>query len=111
MRWLVKLVRSLFHRLSRHRPQRDEDLQGRPARPEAEAAQANVQAVMTHRYADRTKNRATPRRRCDVEGRGRRNYARSDLNHGHGFGNPRWMRIEGVTPFGISSGRRGGIIS
>lgn len=111
MRWLVKLVRSLFCRLSRHRSRRDEDLQGRPAGPEAEAARSRVQEVYVRRYADRTKERATPRRRCDVEGRGRRNYARSDLNRGRGFGNPRWMRAEGVTPFGISSGRRGGIIS
>ena len=109
MRWLVKLVRSLFHRLSRHRPQRDEDLQGRPARPEAEAVQANVQAVMTHRYADRTKERGTPRRK-HFDNR-RRSYMRSHWSPRGSFGNPRWMRIEGVTPFGISSGRRGGIIS
>ncbi len=34
MRWLVKLLRKLFPRLSRHRARRDEDLQGRPAQPE-----------------------------------------------------------------------------
>jgi hypothetical protein len=107
MRWFVKL-RKLFHRLSRHRTRRDEDLQGRPAQPEAEAVRARVEAVMMRRYADRTKERATPRRRCDVEGRGRRSYTRSDVNYGHGFGNPRWMRAEGVTPFGISSRLPGG---
>jgi len=101
MRWLVKLVRSLFHRLSRHRPRRDEDLQGRPARPEAEAVQANVQAVMTHHYADRTKERGTPRRKHFVNRR--RSYMRSHWSPRGSFGNPRWMRIEGVTPFGISS--------
>jgi hypothetical protein len=104
MRRLVKLLRKLFHRLSRHRPRRDEDLQGRPSGPEVEATRARVQEVYVRRYADRTKNRATPRRRCDVEGRGRRNYTRSDaLGRASGFGNPRWMRAEGVTPFGISA--------
>ena len=109
MRWLVKLVRSLFHRLSRHLPQRDEDLQGRPARPEAEAAQANVQAVMTHRYADRTKQRGTPRRK-HFDNR-RHSYMRSHWSPRGSFGNPRWMRIEGVTPFGISSRSSRGVIS
>ena len=109
MRWLVKVVRSLFHRLSRHRPRRDEDLQGRPARPEAEAARARVAELMMRRYADRTKERGTPRRK-HFDNR-RRSYMRSHWSPRGSFGNPRWMRAEGVTPFGISSGRRGGIIS
>jgi hypothetical protein len=100
---LMRLMRKLFHRLSRHKPRRDEDLQGRPAQPEAEAVRARVAEIMLRHYADRTKNRATPRRRRDVEGRGRRSYARSDSYRGSGFGNPRWMRGEGVTPYGISS--------
>jgi hypothetical protein len=105
MRWLVKLVRSLFHRLSRHRSRRDEDLQGRPARPEAEAVRARVQEVYVRRYADRTKERGTPRRK-HFDNR-RRSYMRSHWSPSGGFGNPRWMRAEGVTPFGISSGYSG----
>ncbi len=100
MGWLMKLLQKLFRRRSRHKPRRDEDLQGRPARPEVEAAQANVQAVMAHRYADRTKSRATRKRP------GFRHYLfghRGGRISASGFGNPRWMRGEGVTPFGISS--------
>lgn len=100
MGWIVKLLSRLFRRFSRHRPRRDEDLQGRPARPEVEAAQANVAAVMAHRYADRTKGRATRKQP------GFRNYRfghRGGRTSASGFGNPRWMRGAGVTPFGISS--------
>ena len=100
MGWLVKLLRKLFPRLNFHRARRDEDLQGRPAQPQAEAARANVQAVMMHRYADRTKSRATRKRP------GFRNYRfghRGGRTSASGFGNPRWMRAEGVTPLGISS--------
>jgi hypothetical protein len=85
MRWFVKLIRRLFRRLSRHRPRRDEDLQGR------------------RRYADRTKETATPRRK-HFDNR-RRSYMRSHWEPRGRFGNPRWMRAEGVTPFGLSSGR------
>ncbi len=103
MGWLMKLLRRLFPRLSRHRTRRDEDLQGRPAQPEVEAARAQVEAVMLRRYADRTKSRSTPGRK----GWGnKRIHARSDAywnRQSRPFGNPRWMRAEGVTPFGISS--------
>jgi hypothetical protein len=105
MRWFVKL-RKLFHRLSRHRTRRDEDLQGRPAKPEAEAVRARVEAVMMRRYADRTKERGTPRLK-HFENR-RRSYMRSHWSPRGCFGNPRWMRAEGVTPFGISSRLPGG---
>jgi hypothetical protein len=104
MGWLMKLLRKLFRKLSRHRARRDEDLQGRPAQQEAEAVRARVEAVMLRRYADRTKTRPTPRRRHWETGYHRRRLTIS------GFGNPRWMRSEGVTPFGISSGRAGGKI-
>jgi hypothetical protein len=97
MGWLVKLLRKLFPRLNRHRIRRDEDLQGRPAQPEAEAVRARVEAVMQRRYADRTKNRTTPKRP-----HWRRGYHFRRLT-ATGFGNPRWMRTERVTPFGISS--------
>jgi hypothetical protein len=95
----MRLIRKLFPRLSRHKGRRDEDLQGRPARPEVEA---NLRAVVAHRYADRTKSRATRKRP------GFRHYRfghRGGRTSASGFGNPRWMRAEGVTPFGISSGR------
>lgn len=105
MRWLVKLVRRLFRRLSRHRPRRDEDLQGRPAGSEAEAARARVAELMMRRYADRTKERSTPRRKHFDKRR--RSYMRSHWSPRGSFGNPRWMRAEGVTPFGISSGYSG----
>jgi hypothetical protein len=101
MRRLVKLLRKLFHRLSRHRPRRDEDLQGRPSGPEVEATRARVQEVYVRRYADRTKERGTPRRK-HFDNR-RRSYMRSHWSPRGSFGNPRWMRAEGVTPFGISS--------
>jgi len=101
MKWIMRLIRKLFHRLSRHRDRRDEDLQGRPARPEVEAARANVQAVKVRRYADRTKETGTPRRK-HFDNRRRYGPGRKSAS---GFGNPRWMRAEGVTPFGISSGR------
>jgi hypothetical protein len=93
-------LKALKRMLNRHRKRRDEDLQGRPAGPEAETARAKVAEVKVRRYADRTKEQATPRRLKD-QGRGK--YKRSDLNSGKGFGNPRWMRAEGVTPFGIST--------
>jgi hypothetical protein len=107
------LLRRLFPRLSRHKPRRDEDLQGRPARPEAEAARANVQAVMVRHYMDRTKEKPTPRRPWDHYSRqwpfrrwgSRRSYTRSHWPAKGRFGNPRWMRAEGVTPLGISSRR------
>jgi predicted nucleic acid-binding Zn-ribbon protein len=98
-------LKALTRMLNRHRKRRDEDLQGRPARPEAETARAKMAEVKVRRYADRTKEQATPRR-CLKDHQGRKGYNRRDLNRGKGcFGNPRWMRAEGVTPFGIS--RRG----
>jgi hypothetical protein len=105
---LLRMLRRLFHRLSRHRARRDEDLQGRPAQPEVQAARAAVEAVMLRRYADRTKIERTPRRK-HFDNR-RRSYGRSHWEPRGSFGNPRWMRAEGVTPFGISSGRAGGRI-
>lgn len=100
---LMRLMRKLFHRLSRHKPRRDEDLQGRPARPEAEAVRARVAEVMVGHYADRTKGGPT-RRRFRHRGWGRRgSYMRSKWPARGCFGNPRWMRGEGVTPYGISS--------
>jgi len=98
MRWFVKLIRRLFSRLSRHRPRRDEDLQGRPARPEVEA---RARVVKVRQYADRTKETGTPRRK-HFDNRRRSGPGRKSAR---GFGNPRWMRAEGVTPFGLSSGR------
>ena len=93
-------LRALAKMLNRHRKRRDEDLQGRPARPEAEAVRARVAEVMVGHYADRTKSGPT-RRRFRRRGWGRRrSYMRSKWPARGRFGNPRWMRAAGVTPFG-----------